>query len=56
MKTGDKVTWLQTRKWGGKQCQPATFISFTGKASAVIEVHGKRHTVKVVSIRQEAQL
>ncbi len=55
LKIGDKVIWQETRKWGGKQNCPATFLGYVGKKSisAQIDVAGQRKTVRVANLSKE---
>lgn len=51
---GQEVVWLQQRKWGGKQNQPAIFLRPVGKHSARIEVNGFNKTVRLSSLQWES--
>lgn len=57
-RTGQKVTWLQQRKWGGKQNVPATFQCMArnglSRTSAVIKIDGDgEKTVRLSSLQWE---
>lgn len=47
---GQEVVWLQQRKWGGKQNQPAIFLRPVGERSARILVNGVNRTVRLSSL------
>lgn len=51
---GQEVVWLQQRKWGGKQNQPAIFLRAIGKHSARIAVNGVAKTVRLSSLQWTA--
>lgn len=52
---GQRVTWLQQRKWGGKQNQPAKYLLSVSKISARILVDGEHEerTVRLSSLQWE---
>lgn len=57
-KMGQRVVWLQQRKWGGKQSVPATFQCMArhglSRTSAVIRIDGNgEKTVRLKSLRWE---
>jgi hypothetical protein len=58
-RVGQRVTWLQQRKWGGKQNVPATFQCMArnglSETSAVIKIDGEQEerTVRLSSLRWE---
>lgn len=57
---GQSVTWLEQRKWGGKQNVPATFQCMArnglSKTSAVIKIDGNgEKTVRLRSLRWETK-
>jgi hypothetical protein len=51
---GQRVTWLQQRRWGGKQNVPAKYLHGVGVWSARIEIDGgEEKTVRLSSLRWE---
>lgn len=51
---GQRVTWLQQRKRGGKQNVPAKYLHGVGVSSARIEIDGDgEKTVRLSSLRWE---
>lgn len=52
---GQEVVWLQQRKWGGKQNQPAIFLRPIGKRSARILVNGVNKTVRLSNLSWEGK-
>lgn len=58
-KIGQKLTWYQSRKWGGKQGVPVVFVGYVGKTGnrAKIETVGiepKHHTVNVRFLKERS--
>jgi hypothetical protein len=54
-KVGQRVIWLEQRKWGGKQNVPAKYLHGVGKTSARIEIDGgEEKTVRLSSLRWES--
>lgn len=39
LERGREVVWHKTRRWGGTQSEPAVFLEYRGKESALI-LHG----------------
>lgn len=53
---GQRVIWLQQRKWGGKQNVPAKYLHGVGHNSARIEIEGgEEKTVRLKSLTWETK-
>lgn len=53
-KVRQRVIWLESRKWGGKQNTPAVYLHGVGTKSARIELADKSEkTVRLTSLQWE---